>query len=123
MFQVAVPQPGKRDLLYPSFPGAKSLTLMQLLTTRGLSSVAHTAANGIPEILSLADMADIYGEDTAKPDTPPNPPEPGLYAVSGRNEGEKEDAVYLLWSSTGHDLHELFKARIYADSAVEQNTP
>ena len=121
MFQVSVPQRGKPDLLYPSCDGGRSLTRMQSFATQGMPSVALTMANGISESLTLAEMEAIYGIDGSANKAPlTSPAEPALYVVSGRNEGEKEDAVYLLWSYSGTDLHELFKERIYADSGVEQ---
>lgn len=63
MFTVLVPQQGKPTLAYRPQTGDKALANMQVLKSRGYTSIARTTANGITSDLSIEDMAAIYDDE------------------------------------------------------------
>jgi hypothetical protein len=60
LFKVAVVRHREKDLVYPEMNGEESLQLMENLSKRGHITAAHTAANGISETLTVAEMQSIY---------------------------------------------------------------
>ena len=62
-FKVLVSGSGRMPLAYRKASGEKALQNMATLKSRGLEPVAITTANGITEILSFAEMHELYAED------------------------------------------------------------
>ena len=65
-FEVTGKFRGFHPLRYRAQSGAQAIATMKLLAASRFEPMAKTTAHGITELLTLAQMLDIYGDDTTQ---------------------------------------------------------